>query len=382
MPIRLRRDKLALQYLIKLKSNKKNPAYDSVFRPNLKALYHTKVNAIPTLGMRMSQHIIDACVPLENIAPYTLSSTPPWTLRPALFVYELHYLGTKDNVPPNMYLSKLNELLSVFDGHHRIFTDGSKDGETVGAAAVCNGSKRSVRLPDHSSIFSAEAHAVLLALGIIQRSSHTKFIVLSDSLSCLQSIQNMNLHNPLILDICNRIHRLIVSGSSICFIWIPSHIGISGNSLADSEAKAALQLPVSKLPVPHTDFVALIKSYVDKLWQQSWDTEANNKLHSIQPLIHSLPVYKLPRRDERLIHRLRVGHTYLTHSFVLKKEQPPQCTHCQAPITVQHILIDCTLFMSQRVQYFNSTSLQDLFTNVNPQNIIDFIKTIGLYQKM
>jgi ribonuclease HI len=382
MPIHLRRDKLALQYMVKLKSNMKNPAYDCVFRPDLKALYHTKVRAIPTLGIRMSQHIKDACIPLKNIAPYTISSVPPWTLHSALFVFELHYLGTKDYVPPDVYLTKLNELLSVFTGHHRIFTDGSKDCDTVGAAAVCSGEKRSVRLPDHSSIFSAEAHAILLALDIIQHSSHNKFIILSDSLSCLQSIHSMNLHNPLILDICNKIHKLTTCGNSICFIWIPSHIGISGNTLADSEAKAALQLPVTNLPVPHADFVGLIKSYVDKRWQQSWDTEVHNKLHGIQPLIHTLPMYNLPRRDERLIHRLRVGHTHLTHSFVLKKEQPPHCTHCQVLLTVQHILIDCTHFNSQRVQYFNSTSLHDLFTNVNPQNIIDFIKTIGLYRKV
>ena len=135
------------------------------------------------------------------------------------------------------------------------------------------------------------------------------------------------------------------------FIWIPSHIGITGNSLADSEAKAALQLPVTNLPVPYSDFKGLIKSYVDKRWQQSWDTEANNKLHGIQPLIHTQPICSLPRRDERLIHRLRIGHTHLTHSFRLKKEQPPQCTHCQVPLTVQHILIDCTYFDTNCVHF-------------------------------
>ena len=382
MPIHLRRDKLALQYMVKLRSNKKNPAYDCVFRPDLKALYQTKIRAIPTLGIRMSQHIEDACIPVKNIAPYAISPVPPWTLRSALFVFELHHLGAKDNISPDIYLSKLNELLGVFSGHRRIFTDGSKEGETVGAAAVCNGSKQSVRLPDHSSIFSAEAHAILLALNMIQQSVHTKFVILSDSLSCLQSIQNMNILNPLILDICIKIHKLTVSGNSINFIWIPSHIGITGNSLADSEAKAALQLPVTNLPVPYSDFKGLIKSYVDKRWQQSWDTEANNKLHGIQPLIHTQPIYSLPRRDERLIHRLRIGHTHLTHSFRMKKEQPPQCTHCQVPLTVQHILIDCTYFNTNRVHFFNSTSLQDLFSTVSPHSIIGFIKDIGLYRRL
>ena len=266
MPISLRRDKLSLQYMIKLKSNKNNPAYDCVFRPELKALYETKARSTPTLGIRMSQHMKDTCIPLNNIANYSISAIPPWTLKPALFVYELHNLGTKNDTPSNLYISKLNELFGVFTGHRRIFTDGSKDGAAVAAAAVCNDDKWSVRLPDHASIFSAEAHAILLALNAIQQSTHSKFIILSDSLSSLQSIENRNLHNPLVMNICNKIHKLITSGNSICFIWIPSHIGISGNTLADSEAKAALQLPISNTPVPYTDFISLIKTYVDKRW--------------------------------------------------------------------------------------------------------------------
>ena len=331
----------------------------------------------------MAQHIKDACIPLKSIAPYSISPVPPWTLSSAVFVFELHHLGPKGKVTPDIYISKLNELLCIFTGHNRIFTDGSKDGETVGAAAVCCRMIHSVRLPDNTSIFSAEAHAILLALDIVQQTTtNTKFVILSDSMSCLQSIQNMNLQNPLILNICNKIHRLSTSGNSICFIWIPSHIGIPGNTLADSEAKASLRLPVSNLPVPHTDFVGLIKSHSDKRWQQSWDTEVYNKLHSIQPIIHPQPIYKLPRRDERLLHRLRIGHTYLTHNFLLKREQPPQCTHCQVPLTVQHILLDCTHFNTERVQHFNSTSLHDLFTNVTPRHIIDFIKAIGLYRRI
>jgi ribonuclease HI len=106
------------------------------------------------------------------------------------------------------------------------------------------------RLPDHSSIFSAEARAILLALGTIDVSSNDRFLLMTDSMSCLQSMEGHKLNHPLILDIVVRIHHLISTGKRIIFLWIPSHIGIAGNSAADAAAKAALTLPESDLSIP------------------------------------------------------------------------------------------------------------------------------------
>ena len=114
----------------------------------------------------------------------------------------------------------------------------------------------------------------------------------------------------------------------------------------------------------------------------SWDKEVNNKLYNIQPLIHTQPLCNLPRRDEILIHRLRVGHTHLTHSYLLKKEQLPQCTNCKVPLTIQHILIDCAQYTSQRIKFYNVPTLYDLFKKIPYQNIVDFIKHIGFYRRL
>jgi len=66
---------------------------------------------------------------------------------------------------------KLNELLSQYDGCTRIFTDGSKSGEAVGSAAIVVSGLCMKRLPNNSSIFSAEARVILLALDMIHRST-------------------------------------------------------------------------------------------------------------------------------------------------------------------------------------------------------------------
>ena len=238
------------------------------------------------------------------------------------------------------------------------------------------------RLPNHASIFSAEAKAILLALDIVNQSSDNNILILSDSLSCIKSIENRNLKNPLILEIVERLHQLQNLGHSITFVWVPSHIGIAGNTAADATAKAALCLQISNSQIPHTDFKPLISSYVNSCWQQCWNTENNNKLHAIQPTIKPVVLVRLPRRDEVLIHRLRVGHTYLTHSYLLHRERPPECDACRLPLTVEHILISCSKYNSVRQTHFTVSSLEELFHKVNVRVLIQYIKEIGLYSKI
>jgi hypothetical protein len=61
LPHRLRSQKLALQYIVKLKSNPGNPAYSSVFQPNYTALFDAKPNIVPPLGY-------DFARPFQNLA--------------------------------------------------------------------------------------------------------------------------------------------------------------------------------------------------------------------------------------------------------------------------------------------------------------------------
>jgi hypothetical protein len=68
LPAQLRWEKLALQYIVKLKSNPNNPAYVSVFQPNFKPLFIAKPNVIPTLGIQMERSLQDSDVDLSCIA--------------------------------------------------------------------------------------------------------------------------------------------------------------------------------------------------------------------------------------------------------------------------------------------------------------------------
>ena len=107
-----------------------------------------------------------------------------------------------------------------------------------------------MRLPDSASVFTAEVWTIIKALEQIKNSNASKYIVFTDSLSCLQALHHMKLEHPLIGMVIRKCLFLNIAKKDIVFCWIPSHTGIKGNEKADSAAKSALDLPRAKVGVP------------------------------------------------------------------------------------------------------------------------------------
>ena len=223
--------------------------------------------------------------------------------------------------------------------------------------------------------------AISLTLEIVESSDHTNFCVFSDDMSCLQAISNHKCEKIGILQILEKCHFLHAAGKIVEFCWIPSHVGIKGNEKADCAAKAALQLPISvDIQIPYTDLKNTINTYFNKIWQNHWSQIQFNKLQLIKPVIGETKFKNVTkRRDEGVLHRARIGHTFLTHSYLLRKEDGPDCSSCHCLLTVQHILIDCPNYQPIRAKYFTSNNLHDLFKNVDPLFIVNFLKETNLY---
>ena len=75
---------------------------------------------------------------------------------------------------------------------------------------------------------------------MVRPSKETNFVIFSDSMSSLQSINGFNLDS----DLVKKFLRAILSqnGKNIVLRWIPSHMGIPGNEKADAAAKSSLYL--------------------------------------------------------------------------------------------------------------------------------------------
>ena len=222
-----------------------------------------------------------------------------------------------------------------------------------------------------------------MALDYIEEANLSKVIIFSDSLSVLQSINNSKIDNSVIQDIVLRLHNMSHKQTSFC--WLPSHVGIRGNEKADKAAMSALALEPSNLKLPYTDFKPAINKYLLNKWQLVWNTAVDNKLHSIKSILGKWrPAVRTDRKEEVILARQRIGHNFITHSYLLKGEEQPTCFPCdtsQSNIFYFTVLIFKTHPIN--IIFFRKVNaLKELFEKVEIHNIFDYLKEFGLFNKI
>ena len=380
-PLHIRRLKLSLKYACKLHTNPQNPLHEIVFNPTCIEAFRAKPNSIPSFGVRILPILRQAGVLTETIATRSMPVTPPWQLSIPTVNTQLHS-KPKTHTPDTEYITEFNLLREEYHDYYMMYTDGSKCAEKASAAVVTALNTSSTRLPNSASIFSAECKALLMALNYVKIGTHDKVVIFTDSLSVLQSLEGMKLDNPLILKIIEQHHHIRSTGKNIVFCWVPSHVNIKGNELADRAAKSALSNDPSPLLLPCSDFYPNIDNFIREAWQQEWNTEVDNKLHSVQAFVGKTQPKLTLVRDDMVIRRVRIGHTRFTHKHHMEKTPPPMCQTCQQRITVRHIFIECKDLKPTRDAFFKESTMKDIFDKINQQTIIDFLKEIDLYDKI
>ena len=118
-----------------------------------------------------------------------------------------------------------------------------------------------------------------------------------------------------------------------------------------------------------SDLKPLTAKYVYQVWQKEWDETVliHKKFHKVlRKLPDKLLSFCNTRKENTVLNRLHIGHSYLTHSFILRKEAPVHVA-CNALITVKHTLIECADMLEIRKKYFEERSLYSLFRNVIPK---------------
>nr|KAG5689540.1 hypothetical protein BaRGS_008915 [Batillaria attramentaria] len=128
-----------LNYVLKLKANPDNPAYNCVFKPDFEDLHDVHKNEPKPLSLRVRPLLQAAGVDSNSVDESVFPATPPWTLPIPEVRLDLTS-HKKAETPDPIYFHGLQQILADFPGFRRIFTDGSKseDGR-VGAAAVMDG---------------------------------------------------------------------------------------------------------------------------------------------------------------------------------------------------------------------------------------------------
>ena len=82
-------------------------------------------------------------------------------------LFDLHS-GKKIESNPYILKDDFSRLQNRYKNYQQVYTDGSKEDSKVGCAVISGNHSNMQRLPDDSSIFTAEAKAVDLALDSIR----------------------------------------------------------------------------------------------------------------------------------------------------------------------------------------------------------------------
>ena len=269
-PLEIRRDKLALQYVLKLKANPENPAYDVVFNPKHQELYKDKQSATDSFGIHCKKLLKEAKIDVGEIAINSIPDVPIWNSKPVTVDFTLSEFDKSST--STIFKSRFNELRQKYSDFCHIYTDGSKVERKVASAYVCPYGTRSYRLLDDCSIFTAEVEAIDKALKYVKVSSVERFVIFSDSMSVLQAIESQESKNPLVNRVLQTCQEILSNGKFITFCWIPSHRDIRGNEYADRAAKDALsKAQPTHFDLPCTDVFIKIQPFVTSLWQKRWD---------------------------------------------------------------------------------------------------------------
>ena len=176
-------------------------------------------------------------VPRMKVHPVKYSVVPPWKLP--VVEHCKWYPGKLHEMGKEFLRVSFLEHMEEHPNSIMVFTDGSKSDAGVGYGVIFPDFNRSGRLLDQSSIFTAEAYAILVAVKEISSQQRGNYVIFTDSQSILQALENFNSTHPIVIEILEWSYLVEAHGSNISFCWSPGHIGIVGNEKADALAKTA-----------------------------------------------------------------------------------------------------------------------------------------------
>ena len=367
LPLSLRREELLLRYAARISPHTtEHPTRVIIQKCN--TLFNNKLVPNPPSGKLIHTLCEELQINQLQAESFRYPDPTPWKIKQPIVNTIVTTFGSKEINPLEIKNHVLNLLSTIYKDYVKIYTDGSKTQHPDRTAAALVIPEQQIqlgsRLPNQCSIYTAEFWAIFKALKLTQDQQYKNTLIISDSLSVLKTLdsQQSKGRDNLLKDVLLLIRNMTDLNQNIEFLWIPSHIDISGNEQADSAAKNKLtDSDISNIDYSVPELYSIITKQINQKWQKEWNLCPRGRLlYLIQPTVSrgiKGPILN-NTHYQYIINRIRTGKTLLASSLgqyiADLNTNGTKCPHCNCIENLQHIFNSCYKYKLQRNQLKNS----------------------------
>lgn len=356
-PLHTRRTYLAGKFWLRAKSIKDDVSINTV--EQLDRIIHShywtrkKIPKLVTVNSMLRDH------PIHSSSKLGIHLMSTWVSR-----YNLSKVirvsidglssGKRSVSTPDLRSICNQHLHGTYNTHYKLFTDGSKEGRTSGAAFFDPqlGLHARFKIDSNISIMHSELIAISESLSYVFSIDSSRFVILSDSKSALLHLAKLNSNvrsHPIAYSILDSIYKLQDTEKSVVLQWIPSHVGIVGNEEADRAAKQAIYdgITIHQLPL-YSEMLGEVKERCRLQWREYFDKRSLTsgiwyKTIQCEPPRHPwFDAIPMCRKHVVTLMRLRSGHIMSNvFKYLMGIVESPKCVDCDMVEDVQHVLIEC-----------------------------------------